>query len=252
MSVARSSGDGARVEVITGEGWRKEVSLGRGFAFVGSQPGADIYLPSPDVGPRHLQWLPSPQQALGYRLANLSTTPLTIRGRNGAERVLAGRATAEMSDGDAVELGGFRLVYRGGALLSAKMEVRIEMAGRTLEPDRTLDGVVYIRNSGASPAVQFAVAVQGIDARFVRVGSGPMLYPGIERGVAFNITHPRSPALAAGEQTLTFVVTAPLDYMGEVATASELIVVAPWFDHRARVVALTPELADFALARTRR
>ncbi len=243
--------DGARVEVITAEGWRKEVSLGRGFAFVGSQPGADIFLPSPEVGPRHLQWLPSPNQALGYRLANLSTTPLLIRARSGAERPLPARATVEISDGDAVEIGGFRLVYRGGALLSSKMEARLEMAGRTLELERALDGVIYIRNVGPSPAVQFAVAVQGIDPRFVRVGSGPMLYPGVERGVAFSVTHPRSAALAAGEQTLTFVVTAPLDYPGETVTAGETIVVAPYFDHRARVVTLTPELADFVLAQRR-
>ncbi|MGL4649161.1 MAG: FHA domain-containing protein, partial [Caldilineaceae bacterium] len=71
--------DGTRLEVITREGWRKEVPLPQTIVYVGSHPSADVYLPAPEVSPRHLQFVPSPTQALGYRLINLSTTPSVVR-----------------------------------------------------------------------------------------------------------------------------------------------------------------------------
>lgn len=243
--------DGTRLEVITREGWRKEVPLAQTILYVGSHPSADVYLPAPEVLPRHLQFVPSPTLLLGYRLINLSGAPSIVRSRSGAERPLPPRSTLEMIDGDSISLGGFQLTFRGGARVSAKIEARLELASRRLELDRTLDGVVYIRNAGQAPGVQFNVEVQGIDPRFVRIGSGPMLYPGVERGLPFSITHPRSTTPAAGQHTLTFLVTAPVGYPGESATASEMITVAPFFDHRVRVLTLEPEMTDFSLARTR-
>ncbi len=155
-----------------------------------------------------------------------------------------------MADGDSIDLAGYRLVYHGGVLTSAAIEARLELASRRLVTDRPLDGVLYIRNSGAQPGVQFSVEVQGIDSRCVSIGSGPMLYPGVERGLPFSLVHPRNASLPAGPNLLTFVATAPIGYPGESATASEMITVEPWFDHTVRVVPLEPAMTGYSLTRS--
>jgi hypothetical protein len=244
--------EGTRLELTTREGWRKDVPLTQTIAYVGSHPAADVYLPGPDVSPRHLQFVPSATQALGYRVINLSNVGYMVQARAGAPRPLAPRSQLELVDGDTLEVSGYRLTYRGGALTSSKIEARLEMAGKRLELDRPLDGVLYIRNAGQGPGVQFVVEIQGFDPRFVRIGSGPMLYPGVERGLAFSLSHPRGSSPQAGEHQLTFLVTAPSGYPGESATATAMVFVAPYFDHRVRVVSMEPTMVDYTLTRGRR
>jgi hypothetical protein len=242
---------GARIEITTREGWRRDLPLQRSIVYVGSHPGATIYLPGAEIAPRHLQWVPSSAAALGYRVVNLGPTPVRVLSRSGQERTLAPRAALELMDGETIEIGGYRLAYHGGALVSSKIEARLELAGNRLDLEKPLQGVLYIRNAGQAPGVQFMVELQGFSERLLRMGSGPILYPGVERGVAFSLSHPRSSTPPAGQQTLTFVVSAPLGYPGESVTASEMILVAPFFDHRVRVLPLQPGLSDYTLTRNR-
>jgi hypothetical protein len=235
------------LEVINREGWSKEYLLQRSLVYVGSQPGSDIYLPQPEVAPRHIQLVPSPVNRAGYRLINFSSAPLNLRESGGASRAVPPRATAELSDGDTVTLAGYELVFRSGQVQSAAIQARVELAGTRLELDRPLEGSLYVRNTGDKAGVQFEVQVQGFDTHFVQIDPGPVLFPGVEKRVAFQLTHPRQSTPLAGDYTLTLVVTAPGIYPGESAIVSANFAVAPFFAHTVRFIAVEAALADYAL-----
>lgn len=234
--------------MVNREGWRKEFPLRRALAYVGSQPGSDIYLPQPEVAPRHIQFVPSPVNRAGYRLINFSNAPLTVRLRAGDARTVPPRGAAEVTDGDAVELAGYSLVFRSGEMQSAAIQARIDLAGTRLELDRPLEGGIYIRNAGDKAGVQFEIQAQGFDPRFVQLEPGPVLFPGVEKRILFRITHPRQATPPAGDHTLTLVVTAAQVYPGESAVVTVTFTVAPFFAHTVRFIAVAPTMAGYALS----
>ena len=238
---------GSRLEVVNKEGWRKEYLLQRTLIYAGSQPGSDVYLPAPEVAPRHIQFVPSPVNRAGYRLINFSAAPLALRESGGAARLVPPRGTAELSDGDAVELAGYSMVFHSGAMQSASIQARVELASTRLELDRQIEGTLYIRNSGDKAGVQFEIQTQGFDQRFVQVDSGPVLFPGVEKSIAFRIAHPRQPTPPAGDHTLTLVVTAPGVYPGESAMVSATFTVAPFFAHSIRFISVAPSMEGYTL-----
>ncbi len=238
---------GSRLEVVNREGWRKEFPLRRALAYVGSQPGSDIYLAQPDVAPRHIQFVPSPINRAGYRAINFSSAPLAVRLANGQMRSVPPRGAIEVTDGDAVELAGYALVFRSGEVQSAAIQARVDLDVARLELDKVLEGGLYIRNVGAKAGVQFDIQAQGFDARFVQIEPAPVLFPGAEKRVAFRIAHPRQPTPPAGDQTITFVVTAPGVYPGESAVVSATFVLAPFFAHSVSFMPIAPAMADYTL-----
>ncbi len=238
-----------KIEVINPEGWRRDFPMTKTILYVGSAPGADIVLPSSEVAPRHLQFVPSTTNKIGYRLINLGATPVAVQGVAGGEpKIAAARGSLELSEGDRVEIGGYGLVFHGGDVTSAQIQARLEVPNPRLTLDQPLEGALYIRNGGDKAGVQFVVEVQGIDSRFVQVESGPVLFPGMEKRVAFRISHPHTAAPAAGDQPINFVVTAPEGYPGETAIASQVITVAPFFAHKVRLIAIEPEMSGFSLS----
>ncbi len=236
-----------RIEVVNPEGWRKEFSLRRSIAYVGSQPGSDIVLSGPEVAPRHLQFVPSPANPACYRVINLSSgdTSATVRG---VVQPLAPRAALELFDGDGVVVAGYTLLFRSGEVQSESIEVRVEMPATTLGVESPLDGSLYIRNAGERAGVQFMVEVQGLDARCVQVESGPVLFPGVEKRVGFRLSHPRAPKPAAGEQTITFVVSAPEGYPGETAVVNQRLTIAPFYAHRTRFIPVDQGMGGYSLS----
>lgn len=236
-----------RLEMVNREGWSKVVELKRSIAYVGSQPGADILLPVADVAPRHLQFVPSATNRAGYRVINLGASDVQVKPRGAAARPLGPRATAEIGDGDALEIAGYTITYYSGDQISAVIQARVELAGSRLELDRPLDGAVYVRNGGEKAGVQFVVEIQGLEERLVQVDSGPVLFPGVEKRVGFRLLHSRRPAPPAGEHTLTIVVTAPEGYPGESAVITQPITVAPFYAHKVRLIPAEQGMADFVL-----
>jgi hypothetical protein len=235
-----------RFEVVNPEGWRREYTLERPIVYVGSQAGADILLPSAEVAARHLQFVPSALNRNGCRVINLSSTDLTLLTPDG-NVLVAPRQAAEVGDGDKVQFGGYTMIFHSGQQTSAVIQARTDLASNRLDIDRPLDGGLYIRNGGDKAGVQFVVEVEGVDPHHLQIEPGPVLFPGVEKRVGFRLTHPRKAKPVAGEQVIVFQVTAPSDYPGESATVKQRIVVAPFFAHRLRLVAVEREMSDFTL-----
>ena len=237
-----------RIEMVNREGWSKVVELKRSIAYVGSQPGADILLPVADVAPRHLQFVPSATNPAGYRVINLGASDVLVKARGGgAARPLAPRATAEIGDGDSVEIAGYTIAFFGGDQHSALIQARVELAGNRLELDRPLEGAIYVRNGGEKAGVQFVVEIQGLEERLVQVDSGPVLFPGVEKRVGFRLLHSRRPTPVAGEHALRFVVTAPDGYPGESAVITQPITIAPFYAHKVRLIPAEQGMSDYVL-----
>lgn len=240
-----------RIEAIDRDGWRKEFVLAKPIIYVGSQEGSDVYLPGRDVPSRALQLLPLAANRLGYRLVNLANQEITLRPRaatgQSTARALASRGAAELGDGDSVELGGYTLVLRTGGIRSAACQVSIEMSSTRLTVSEPASGAVVIKNTGDRAGAQFKVELQGLEQKYYVIEPGPVLFPNVEKRVAFRLTHPRQPSPPAGEHTLTFVVTAPEAYPGESVVVTQKITIEPYFAHRVRVIAIDPSMSDFVL-----
>jgi hypothetical protein len=236
----------SRIEVINPDGWRKEFSLRRAIAYVGSQPGSDIVLPGADVAPRHLQFVPSPANPASYRIINLNSSDLTATLR-GAPQVLAPRGALELADGDSVTLAGYTLQFRSGEVQSESIQARIELPATTLTLDKPLEGGIFIRNAGERAGVQFTIEIQGLDAHAVQIDPGPVLFPGVEKRLGFRLMHPRSARPAAGEHTITFVVSAPEGYPGETVVINQRLTIAPFYAHRVRFIPVEQGMGGFAL-----
>lgn len=238
----------SRIEVINRDGWRKEYGLRGSIAYVGSQAGSTIVLPAEEVAPRHLQYLPSQVNRGGYRVVNLSGAEVQARLRGGVEpRAVAPRSMLEIGDGDEIEIAGYRLVFHSGDQQSQAIQVRVEMPATVLQMDRPLDGALVIRNNGEKAGVQFAVAVEGLDPRFVQVEPGPVLFPGVEKRVGFRIAHSRLPSPPAGDLNVTFVVTAPDAYPGETAAVNQRITIAPFYAHKMRFLPIEAGMGGYVL-----
>lgn len=246
--VQRPKSEG-RIEVINPEGWKREFPLRRSILYVGSAAGSDILLPVAEIAPRHLQFVPSTSNRMGYRMINLGGASVVVRGAGSSDpREVASRASTELNDGDRIEVGGYTIAFYSGDMSSQVIQLRLEAPIARVELDKPLEGALYIRNGGDRAGVQFLVEVQGIDNRFVQIESGPVLFPDGEKRVAFRISHPHASSPAAGDQPINFVVTAPEGYPGETAVASLVVSIAPYFAHKVRLIAIEPELSGYSLS----
>ena len=236
----------AKLMATDPEGWQKEFTLDKALVYAGSDPTADIHLVAPQVAPRHFQLLLAPTAPA--RLINLSTAPLTITRAvgapaNGADPTLAAgaaisvapRQSTDLDEGDWIELAGYRLLFLGAASRSSNFQARVELADSSLRYDQPLEGALVISHTGSVAGVQFDVTLQGYDPQFCHVDPGPILFPGVERAVKFRLAHTQQSAPPAGDHTITFVITAPEDYPGEMVTVRRLIQIAPFRTYRVAV-----------------
>ncbi len=120
---------------------------------------------------------------------------------------------------------------------SPSIGVRLTLPPTPLAPDQPLEGTVTIRNQGARPGAQFRLQVDGLDADCCEIGPGPMLFPNAEKDVFLRISHPRRPYPPAGNVTITVRATAPDAYPGEIAGASQVIALLPYYNQTLRMTA---------------
>ncbi len=102
-------------EITDRDGWRREFPFEKAIVYIGSDPGDDVYL-QPHHGsgvlPRHLQII-APASAGGlYRMVNLGDSEVLVGAA--ADRSVGPRSFANLSDGDAIQVGDFRLLFRSG------------------------------------------------------------------------------------------------------------------------------------------
>jgi hypothetical protein len=120
---------------------------------------------------------------------------------------------------------------------SATIGLKLSLPQAVLDPACPLEGAVTVRNLGKEPGVQFKLGVEGLDSDCYEIGPGPILFPGVEKGVYLRLYHPRRPGLAAGRHEICVNATAPDAYPGESVTVCREIEVLPYFKHS---LSLTP------------
>lgn len=234
-----------KIEVINKLGWRKEFVLEKSIVQIGRDERNDVILDDgmeSDISARHAQLLPSAANRNGMRLINLSTSPITIfkqgQTQEAAGKTLEPRSSVEIVSGDRAKMGSFTLVFHGGDTRSEVVRLSVDMPDTHLVLDKPLRGTLKIQHVGDKAAVQFRVEVAGWESQFIEIAPGPVLFPNAEKSVEFRVMHPKRAKPPAGAHQLTFVVTAPDAYPGEEATLNHTIQIAPFFDHRMRVVVI--------------
>ncbi len=114
--------------------------------------------------------------------------------------------------------------------------VDLSLSGTTLGPNSPLEGMIKVRNLGDQTGVQFKLTVEGLAAENYSIGPGPILFPNAEREVPLRLYHPQKPEPLAGEHHIQIHATAPNEYPGERATASQVIQILPFYRHRLRIL----------------
>ena len=233
-----------KVEVINRFGWRKEFVLEKPIIQIGRDARNDLVLDDGHengIAPRHAQLLPSSVNGQGMRLINLSDEDIQVVPSNpaaGAATTIGPRSSAEVATGDQLKLGDFTLVFYGGERRSEVMKLELELAGNELALTKPLAGTLKIQHVGNKAAVQFKIEVEGLDPDSYELGPGPVLFPNAEKQISFRLIHSRRAHPPAGLHRITFHVTAPDAYPGERASISHEIHVAPFYQHRMRVMVM--------------
>lgn len=100
-----------------------------------------------------------------------------------------------------------------------------------LAAGQAIEGIITIKNQGDQTGVQFKIEIDGFEPDSYDIGAAPILFPNVEKQIPFRLRHSQKPQPPAGDQRLTIRVSAPNSYPGEVATASQVIQVAPYIKH---------------------
>jgi hypothetical protein len=248
-----------RVEIVDRDGWRKEFPLQKKLVHIGSDPGNDIVLSaarSSQVAQRHLQLITISGVQRRYRVVNLSANDI-YRGETGTDGVLSARSAIEVKNGEHLQVGDVTLIFHLGQAevdiaapvqarttsqaspaatyrgreSSSVIGLRLSLPDNRLRPDRLLHGILVVSNLGNEPAVQFTLELEGLEANCYELGAGPILFPGVEKGVDLQIEHSKGPNPPAGRHLIHIHATAPEAYPGERTTVSSEIQVLPFYHH---------------------
>jgi hypothetical protein len=260
---------GNRVEIVDRDGWRKEFPLEKPLIYIGSDALNEIPLHASrggGVAPRHLQLIAVPGDRPGYRAINLGDTDVVL-GDEG-DRSLQPRSAAEVTDGERFQVGEFTLLFHLGGVwaegppregarpavspvaapgvqapaapagqrTSASIGVRLSLPRSKVDPNSPLEGIVAVRNLGNEPGAQFRLEVEGLEPDWYEIGSGPILFPNVEKGVRLRIRHPRGPGILAGRREISICCTAPEAYPGESVTVSHVLEILPFYHHELRLI----------------
>lgn len=238
------------VDVVDRDGWRKRYPVEKNIIHIGSDPRNDIVLePQRGVGVsvRHVQMIPGGNGA--YRLVNVGDQEVYLG--EGRDRRVPPRAFADVAIGETVRIGDFSLIFGGasngagpgfavGAAMGALREsqslsVRLSLTRNEIRPDEPIDGVIIVRNQGEKSGVQIRLDVEGLENHLYEIGPGPILATDAEARVYLRLQQPPDVHLPAGERTMVVRATAPQAYLGESATASQVVVVAARHDYRLKI-----------------
>jgi len=232
-----------QLEVITRQGWRREYPLHKGIIYIGSAETNDIVLGERfggGVAPLHVQLINATADNAGYKLINLSETPIAVGAESETE--LAPRSVLALTAGQQFTLGDFTLIFHGnnqtaGAATqtSRAIGLTLNMPQTQLAPHQSLEGIVTVSNLGRQVGARFNLTLEGMEAGCYDIAPGPLLSSGAEKDVLFRLHHLGSKPLA-GQWRIVIRATAPETYPGEQAAVSQVIQVLPYRRHRLQVM----------------
>jgi hypothetical protein len=102
-------------EITDRDGWRREFPFEKAIVYIGNDPADDVCLDPRHGGgvmPRHLQLIAPASVGGLYRMVNLGDAAVYLGAAS--DRAVQPRSFANLSDGDAIQVGDFHLVFRSG------------------------------------------------------------------------------------------------------------------------------------------
>jgi hypothetical protein len=146
-----------KFDITDRDGWRREFPFDKAIVYIGSDPGDDVCLEPHHGGgvmPRHLQIIAPASGGGMYRMVNLGDTDVFVGAA--ADRSVPPRSFANLSDGDGIQVGDFRLTFRSGdAMLS------LGPGGRTFAPPAAFMGASVTNGAPASGSLIAAPTASG-------------------------------------------------------------------------------------------
>lgn len=231
-----------QVQITDREGWTKVISLEKTILHIGADPYNDLVLDRArggGVASRHAQLIFTP--GAGYQMVNLGDTPI-ITGPADYD-TLPPHSSMQILNGKDVTIGDFILVFHlegglSGGLgpqQSQAIGLRLSLPRDFLIPDKPLEGAITVTNLGEKPGVQFKIEVEGIHPDTYDIGAAPVLFPNVSKAVPIRFRHQGRNAPQAGEYHLQIYASAQEAYPGEIATVTQTLHVAPFYDHAIRI-----------------
>jgi len=220
--------------IIQANGWTKLFEPIKAISLVGSADYVDISLPS--IAPIQLQLLINNQFPTGCRIVSVSGKTL-IQNQSQAT-VLEPYAIYDLGEGDEILIGQVKIVADTGQdqfQKSSNIKAQVKFSDKVLYPGIDLTGVLKILNAGTKDACQFDVTVDGIPDDCYKLDPIPMLHPGGQEEIAFNLFH-RKTKPPAGELDITLTITAPKSYPGEEFKLKHRLLIAPDYSQSLEIV----------------
>lgn len=220
-----------KIRVINENDWEKAYEFDKTIIRIGSQPSCDIQLKGNGIQPLQLQLVCTTGKNAGYVMRIFADNVTISRG----EQVFHGKKMTpyEVLDGDKVSFGTYRLaISLGGEQTrvrkSAHIEAELFLSKRELLPEFPINGILVLRNTGTEKPCQFSMHISGIPNECIQSSPLPYLHPGGSSSVGFVISHLRTKP-EPGFHTVSIMLSAADDYMGESLEFNQDIYVAPVF-----------------------
>jgi hypothetical protein len=144
-------------DITDRDGWRREFPFDKAIVYIGSDPGDDVCLEPHHGGgvmPRHLQIIAPASGGGAYRMVNLGDADVFVGAA--ADRSVPARSFANLSDGDTIQVGDFRLVFRSGDAM-----LTLGPGGRAGALPATFTGAAVTNGGPASGALLAAPTGSG-------------------------------------------------------------------------------------------
>jgi hypothetical protein len=226
------------IVIIDKNGWSKTEKIQKSITKVGSFSGNEIHLESKSIAPVHLQLIYSPELSSNCKLTNLSSDVLVRTQLE--EYLVSAYQTMDISDGDEVELGGYRLIpklpYQAGYVQTASLiDARLSFQDAVVRPGLVTTGQLTIMNLGDQSDCQFKVSLRGLPEDCYHIDPVPLMFPGAEEEVQVQLVQQKHYP-QAGAYDLYFTITAPKHYPGEELVVKQEIYVSPVYEHKVEII----------------
>lgn len=234
------------IHVIDKTGWSKTFPLEKALTMIGSAAFNDIVL-SEDHGSGvasvHLQLISTQTERRGFRLVNLVNETLSMVLSNARGNVIIpAKGSRELMDGDAIQLGEFKITFYLQTVNGISIEKRsqniglqLEMPGITLKEGKTLTGLLTVKNYGQEKRCQFEVDLEGLPSDCYQIDPAPLLFASGEEKLQIRFFH-QGIRPAAGDCPIQLRVTAVSAYPTEEVLLPLVLSIDPVYRYKVEII----------------
>ncbi|MDO9086894.1 MAG: FHA domain-containing protein [Anaerolineaceae bacterium] len=234
------------IHVIDKTGWSKTFPLEKALTMIGSATFNDIVL-SDDHGSGvaavHLQLISTQNERRSFRLINLVNETLSMVLSNASGKVIIpAKGSRELQDGDAIQLGDFKITFYLQAVNGLSIEKRsqnigllLEMPGITVKEGKILIGLLTVKNYGQEKRCQFEVDLEGLPSDCYQIDPAPLLFAGGEEKLQIRFFH-QGIRPTAGDCPIQLRVTAVSAYPTEEVLLPLVLSIEPVYRYKVEII----------------